>query len=224
MNHNTVIKITIPGQPPSKMRARTVICRKKVRTYDPQESDKLAYMWSLKSNYKSPPIKDPIAITLRFFIQPNHGDKNRLQKLWGFIPCTSKKDLDNMVKFILDCGNKIIYQDDSQITSIFCSQHWSEKPRTEIIIMKYDNNTLSKISDEEKTVLLAFSPAQFEYFAHLIYNMFRPDDFTSDFNSDNLSKDLDYQEKIAKICLFADEFYPIITKIHRLRAKRSHGK
>lgn len=50
---------------------------------------------------------------------------------------TQKPDLDNALKFVLDCGNKILWEDDCKIFEINALKVWSEKPYTQITINKF---------------------------------------------------------------------------------------
>lgn len=47
---------------------------------------------------------------------------------------TSKKDIDNLCKTVLDALNKIFYKDDSQIVKLYASKRYAENPRVEIKI------------------------------------------------------------------------------------------
>jgi Holliday junction resolvase RusA-like endonuclease len=47
---------------------------------------------------------------------------------------TKKPDIDNLVKFSMDCLNGIAWEDDKQVISLSSYKYYSLKPRTEIII------------------------------------------------------------------------------------------
>jgi len=52
---------------------------------------------------------------------------------------TSKPDVDNLCKIIQDALNKVIYNDDSQITFLKVNKYLSFTPRTEITLSYFNN-------------------------------------------------------------------------------------
>jgi hypothetical protein len=75
----------------------------------------------------------------------NRSKKNHV--LWGFDFPTSK-DVDNMAKFILDCGNGVLFSDDHMIAKLTCSKSHSLNPRTEIVVMAKKAKSIDEISSE----------------------------------------------------------------------------
>lgn len=52
---------------------------------------------------------------------------------------TSRSDIDNMIKAILDSCNGIVFEDDSQVVEIHCRKLQSDNPRAVAIFRrKYD--------------------------------------------------------------------------------------
>ena len=45
-----------------------------------------------------------------------------------------KPDVDNLIKFILDISNRIIYKDDAQVQKVVAEKRYSKYPRTEFIV------------------------------------------------------------------------------------------
>ena len=45
-----------------------------------------------------------------------------------------KPDIDNLLKFILDASNKVLFRDDSQIAILTSQKRYSQNPRTEFTI------------------------------------------------------------------------------------------
>jgi Holliday junction resolvase RusA-like endonuclease len=45
---------------------------------------------------------------------------------------TIKPDIDNLIKFVMDCGQNILWNDDSTICQIESKKIYSKHPRTEI--------------------------------------------------------------------------------------------
>jgi len=153
------LKLIIHGQPQAKMRARTCRRGREAFTYDPQDAEKTALKWKIKHTYHELPNVNPLYIKLDFYLLPALSDPTRNLKLHGVEEHTNKKDIDNLEKFFLDCANKILYNDDSQIISINSSKQWSENPRTEVEIITKDS---MNIDDLEKKIINLFSPTEFE--------------------------------------------------------------
>ena len=47
---------------------------------------------------------------------------------------TKKPDLDNLIKFVKDCANGILWHDDSQVVTIEAAKLYSEEPETRILL------------------------------------------------------------------------------------------
>lgn len=133
-----MIEIILPGQPIPKLRARTFKQNGVYKSLDPQHSDKIATKWRLKERYKGLPLTDALEIDLHFYFRPVEGCKDKKDKIEQKKLHTQKPDLDNLEKYILDCCNKILYEDDSQIVKIKSSKQWAEQARTEIRIKKME--------------------------------------------------------------------------------------
>lgn len=80
--------------------------------YTPKETrdaeDKLR--WLMRSQWKGQPLEGALKVSLIFSLTKPKSVKKRLMP-------TVKPDLDNLIK-ILDCGNKIIWNDDAQIVEL----------------------------------------------------------------------------------------------------------
>ena len=93
------------------------------------------------SNYKG-----AVGLDLEFvFRRPDSHYKRNLRgddtRLKASAPRThtKKPDLDNLVKFIGDCLNKLAYHDDSQITHLRVSKRWSHTKEFTKVTIKYFN-------------------------------------------------------------------------------------
>lgn len=100
--------------------------------YDSQKKEKLAFGLVLKSQYtqfKSPDFIAPIHIVVNFYMPiPSSSKKNQ------FDYHHVRPDLDNLIKFVLDSANTILFKDDAQISTITASKRYDDLPRTELII------------------------------------------------------------------------------------------
>lgn len=50
--------------------------------------------------------------------------------------CTKHKDLDNIVKSVLDALNGVAYHDDKQVVEIYAVKNWDIKPNVKITLKK----------------------------------------------------------------------------------------
>jgi len=136
-NHGEVsmneISLSIPGAPISKKRPRFARRGKFVTTYNPQESEEgkfVCLMQNQMANHSIITAGTPIYLILCFNmpIPASTPKKTRL-----LMPQHTKKpDLDNLIKFVKDCANGILWHDDSQVISINAVKMYSEIPSTYI--------------------------------------------------------------------------------------------
>ena len=102
-------------------------------------------------------------ITMSFYLPlpktlPN---SKRNAILWGSENHTSKRDLDNLIKFYLDCANEVLFPDDHLITKIEASKEFSNQPRTVLNIMPKE----CPISDIRTTQILStFNKTELDQF------------------------------------------------------------
>ena len=133
ISSNTILSLSIPGRPTTKLRPRFARIKKFVRTYDSQEKQKETYCWQIKSRTGNMnPVDGPLVVTLIFiFKKPKSYSKGRNKTFH-----TVKPDLDNLVKWILDVGNKILWYDDKQVVKIAAIKIYGEEERTIITLEK----------------------------------------------------------------------------------------
>lgn len=155
------MKLIIHGDPLAKARAKALRVGNKSWKYDPQKNEAQSLSWKIKHQANCLPLFGPIVIELRFYFKPCDSDSisQRNAKLHGLEEHTQKPDLDNLEKFVLDCSNKILFEDDSQIVSLTSSKFWSENPRTEINIMRKEDMDIDEI---DKKIINLFSPKEIE--------------------------------------------------------------
>ncbi len=168
------MRLVIPGNPIVKRRHRHYSRGSFVQTYDPQEKEKLAMKklltqllnctpdseWPGKASNFDQERAYYLDLTFHMALPQTVSQSKRNAKLWGF-EFPTREDLDNLVKFILDCANGILYPDDKFVMSFVSVKLYSENPRTEIEIMVKENFDLP---EQLKKVLLQFSPKELEEF------------------------------------------------------------
>ena len=149
-----IFEKTINFEPTSLKRHRHTL---KGRTYDPSAKDKKKFIQLI--NLPIEKMKHPIKCVLKFYSSrpKSHyrsGKYSHILKDSSPIYNTSKKDIDNMAKFILDALNNKLYIDDCQIIKLECEKLYSEDigkiymKFTEIIKEDDDNEKIELKEDE----------------------------------------------------------------------------
>lgn len=136
----TGIKIEVEGDPIPLQRPRGT----RKGFYDPQHIAKKNFAWTVKAElikqeYKEKPVTSGVKTVFNFEFQiPQSWSKKKKAALINK-PHTQKPDTSNLVKFVEDSLNEILWQDDCYISKIEASKRWAEKPKT-IIKMDIDTN------------------------------------------------------------------------------------
>lgn len=80
------------------------------------------------------PFEGPVSVALRFRMPiPRSATKRvRTAMAAGEIAHTSRSDLDNMAKAILDALNTVAFADDAQICRLFCTKVYAETPGVDV--------------------------------------------------------------------------------------------
>lgn len=131
------MRITLVGNPIALARPR--FCKSDNSVYDSQKAQKvltrnylLSYLLKSESKVQSEfeRCRYHVKLNFRFYRPPSLRGKTDEELIK--MPHVIKPDLDNLVKYILDCGNGILWYDDSQIFKIHAEKTYSNGPRTEI--------------------------------------------------------------------------------------------
>lgn len=128
---------TLEGNPIPLQRAR---CSRQRRMYDTQKNHKLIAGITLKNQFQD---QDPLSGILKlhavFYMPiPRNASKKTMKNMEGNLHY-KKPDIDNLVKFLCDVCNGIIYTDDARIAIIQSEKRYDEKPRTEFSITLLEN-------------------------------------------------------------------------------------
>ena len=152
-----MIIIEVLGVPISLNRPRACKRGEFISMYDSQVKEKQQVRWQLSGQYKEKPLLMPLAVDLLFGMPiPKQTSKVRTKEmLAGKLVPMKKPDIDNLIKFILDCLNEILFDDDSQIVEISARKIYTVSPRTIVravsIDQLYGNNVrLSQELDKDE--------------------------------------------------------------------------
>lgn len=111
-------QIVIMGTPIAQARPRFSTLGKRPRAISEQAKEKRRYQWEIRSQFRVVPLSGPVAIAVEYYMLRPAG----------------KPDLDNLVKWTLDCMTGICFIDDSQVIAIEASKRYSTNPNTVIEI------------------------------------------------------------------------------------------
>ena len=125
-----------------KLRIDNCIAQKRHRfargfVYDPSSKDKKIAIQQIKEQFTGEPYTDALKIRFAFKIKrpKSHWNKYSLKKTAPVYPIGRIGDIDNYVKFYMDCMNNVVYLDDSQVIELRAVKEYDDKESyTEIII------------------------------------------------------------------------------------------
>lgn len=131
-----MIEITIPGEPIAKKRPRFARRGKFVTTYNDQETEEGKFIAQVLHQIQGHKILDaPLSVDLFFFRsrpKAHYGTGRNAGKLKASAPKwpTAKPDVDNYIKFTLDCLNEILWRDDALVVTTKAIKAYAETPKT----------------------------------------------------------------------------------------------
>lgn len=137
--HMYQFKTRVDFEPMSLKRHRH--CQNGGRTYDPSKKDKEEFLQLI--DLPEEKMSGPIRCKLYFYCKrPKSHFKTgkKADELKNSAPNynTNSKDLDNMVKFVLDALNDHLYADDSQIVEIQCKKLYTDSSTKGYIDMTFE--------------------------------------------------------------------------------------
>ncbi len=129
LNHCYVIK----GNPIPQQRPRYGI----KNVYDSQKQQKLLWQVELNNQHNdSPLLTGPLVVELGFFFMPAQTISAKKRAQFAGKPHEQRPDIDNLIKWVLDNCNGIVYKDDSTIVKTIAFKCYDMEPRTEFIFRR----------------------------------------------------------------------------------------
>jgi len=123
------ITYIIPGDPIPLARARYG----NRRVWDSQKEVKLISTISLVQQHNDNPFfEGPIHMDLIFYIGLPHNRRKPFKNQFDYH--YYKPDLDNLIKYVADIANGILYYDDCIISAITAKKIYDYEPRTQITV------------------------------------------------------------------------------------------
>jgi len=138
----------IEGPPVAWMRAGRV----GEKYYDRQFKEKKRYQWIIKSAMAGLyAASEPIKLVLEFHMPiPKSWARKKHLKALGQ-PHAVRSDLDNLIKFVGDALNGVLWSDDAIIFEITAHKFYAEEPKTRIMIVPHKGENVEPlIKDNEK--------------------------------------------------------------------------
>lgn len=137
------VEIIIPGAPIPKKRHRSYHgMGGRIGSYSPQTAVERKIKIFIKAHVKDITM-EAVNVTFDFFVsrpKSHYGTGKNTQIIKATSPQypTSKPDIDNYIKFYLDCMNGIIFKDDSQVIGCYAHKKYAENGRTEIRVFSQE--------------------------------------------------------------------------------------
>jgi Holliday junction resolvase RusA-like endonuclease len=135
-----MIKLTIPGVPVAKQRARVTrrgfaFTPAKTVHYETYVRELFAVQYP-----DFEPLTGPVVLRLWAYFPVPKGTSRRIRQLMesGFIKRDKRPDVDNLLKIFADSMNGLAYADDGQIASASIEKLYSGRPRVEVELEKVE--------------------------------------------------------------------------------------
>ena len=150
-----MIRISLNMNPVAKKRPRFAVRGKFARAYksEVEATEEGKVMLEIQRQFSGQPLQGPLKLFMIFVIPrpaAHYGTGKNADKLKPSAPLypISKPDIDNCMKFYMDCLNRIAWLDDSQICSCLSDKQYSEKKgmgKVEIIITEINDAATPQI-------------------------------------------------------------------------------
>lgn len=105
----------IPGRPVPLARPRVV----NKRAFNSQKKEMEAIQFQMISQYREAPLTGELGcqMTFAFAVPRSRKKKGRIPDDWPYYHAI-RPDIDNLIKFYLDCAQGVFFEDDCQIVNI----------------------------------------------------------------------------------------------------------
>ena len=131
------ITYSIPGNPVSWKRAG----HSNGSFYDAQKHAKIGYALLIQNQHGSTKqFEGPLLLEITFYF-PMPASLKKKHELMRHNPHYYKPDLDNLIKYICDTCNELLYKDDCLISKIVATKVYSDEGKTEFTITELNEAT-----------------------------------------------------------------------------------
>lgn len=127
----TSISFVVPGAPVGKGRPKFARRGNFVTAYTPEKTASYENLVKVKAELAmngQPMIEGPVEVSIHLFVTPpaSWSQKKQREALEGRIFPTSKPDIDNVLKGIMDACNEIVFKDDKQAVDVRVSKRYGQ--------------------------------------------------------------------------------------------------
>ena len=135
------VSFFVPGEPVAQGRPRMTNINGHPRMHDDPKSAEFKALVSMIANREmngSSPLEKAVAlnITVNRLVPQSWSKKKQKMALAGEVKPTTRPDIDNYLKSVLDGCTGIIFKDDSQVTYITASKVYSSTPGVSVVIFE----------------------------------------------------------------------------------------
>lgn len=128
-----MIKLSLPFEAVGEARPRVIVQRGgSVRAFSPKSKKREELRRLIIASYNGIPLKDAVQVDIKcFFKLPKSWSKKKKQEYNGKLKKT-RPDIDNILKFILDAGNGLLWEDDNLISQVSISKLYAYESSIEL--------------------------------------------------------------------------------------------
>lgn len=126
-NNDKFVRYFIKGDPVALQRFRLG----HGHIFDGQKSEKVIHGIDLQYQHDDRPFYEgPLKLVIEFHFKKTKSNKKSVTGDWFFY----RPDLSNLIKYVEDVANNILYHDDCLIAQIYAKKIYSDEPHTEFYI------------------------------------------------------------------------------------------
>lgn len=128
------IEFVVPGTPVGKGRPKFARRGNFVTTYTPEKTASYENLVKVKAEEAMqghPIFEGPVSVEIILLVTPpaSWSQKKQREALAGTVFPTSKPDVDNVLKGIMDACNEIVFKDDKQAVDVMVKKRYDHMAR-----------------------------------------------------------------------------------------------
>jgi Holliday junction resolvase RusA-like endonuclease len=136
---NRTLHALVRFKPVGEARPRVVTRGNRTFAYTPKSKERKQFQQLLRAQVKEAPLEGAIVVQINFSFTPLKSWSDKKKELMNGKYKTTKPDLDNLLKFVLDAGNGILWKDDKQIVKFDnCTKCYGSEDRVLISAIEVD--------------------------------------------------------------------------------------
>lgn len=135
-----ILSFEIPGVPVAQGRPRFSTRGGFMKAYDPEKSRRYKqHVQNVAKKYApEEPLSGPLEVRLVFYrpMLKSFSKKREQEARDGLYRPTTRPDIDNHIKSVLDGLNGLVFKDDAQIITLIAEKYYSDEPRVYVEILE----------------------------------------------------------------------------------------